>query len=172
MISMIRQLYAHMRWADEKAVAALRRALPPAASAASDPAAADIADALRIYAHVLGSENVWLARLQQQTPTLAVWPALTMEACADAARENADRFDSFIATLRDEDMQCRTSYTNSAGQHFTSSVGDILMHAAMHGSYHRGQVALLMRRSGAEPAPTDYISFVRGVPAAMTAVPQ
>ena len=36
----------------------------------------------------------------------------------------------------------------------------------MHGSYHRGQVAMLLRQSGAEPLPTDYIVFVRGVPAA------
>jgi uncharacterized damage-inducible protein DinB len=45
-------------------------------------------------------------------------------------------------------------------------VDDILLHVALHGSYHRGQVALLVREAANKPAPTDYIGFVRGVPAA------
>jgi len=36
----------------------------------------------------------------------------------------------------------------------------------MHGCYHRGQVAMLIRDGGGTPAPTDYIAFVRGAPAA------
>jgi hypothetical protein len=39
---------------------------------------------------------------------------------------------------------------------------------ALHGAYHRGQVALVVRGGGGEPASTDYIGFVRGVPAART----
>jgi uncharacterized damage-inducible protein DinB len=37
---------------------------------------------------------------------------------------------------------------------------------ALHGSYHRGQIALLVRAGGSTPAPTDYIAFIRGAPAA------
>jgi uncharacterized damage-inducible protein DinB len=37
---------------------------------------------------------------------------------------------------------------------------------ALHGAYHRGQIAQLLRQNGAQPAATDYIGFVRGVPAA------
>lgn len=36
----------------------------------------------------------------------------------------------------------------------------------MHGQYHRGKVNLLLRQADRTPAPTDYIAFVRGVPAA------
>jgi uncharacterized damage-inducible protein DinB len=42
----------------------------------------------------------------------------------------------------------------------------MLVHVALHGQYHRGQVALLLRASGFEPATTDYIAWTRGVPAA------
>ncbi|MGG1633398.1 DinB family protein [Paenibacillus sp. NRS-1760] len=31
----------------------------------------------------------------------------------------------------------------------------------MHGSYHRGQIALLLRQAGAEPILTDYIIYER-----------
>ncbi|MFL5508025.1 MAG: DinB family protein, partial [Gemmatimonadaceae bacterium] len=57
-------------------------------------------------------------------------------------------------------------YKNSAGEQFTSSVENILTHVFMHGSYHRGQVASLVRAGGDTPSPTDYIFFTRGSPAA------
>jgi uncharacterized damage-inducible protein DinB len=42
----------------------------------------------------------------------------------------------------------------------------MLTHVAMHGSYHRGQIAAALRAGGDIPSPTDYIAFVRGAPAA------
>ena len=53
-----------------------------------------------------------------------------------------------------------------AGRRFATRAIDMFTQLVMHGSYHRGQIALLLRQSGAEPAATDYITFVRGVPAA------
>jgi len=32
---------------------------------------------------------------------------------------------------------------------------------ALHGSYHRGQVAAAVRAAGGEPVNTDYITYVR-----------
>jgi uncharacterized damage-inducible protein DinB len=49
-------------------------------------------------------------------------------------------------------------------------VEDILLQIFLHGTYHRGQVALLLRQGEATPAPTDYIAYVRGAPAATRAV--
>ena len=48
---------------------------------------------------------------------------------------------------------------------------DMLLQVVLHGCYHRGQVALVVRGAGAEPSPTDYIAFVRGAPAAVTPRP-
>lgn len=36
-----------------------------------------------------------------------------------------------------------------------------LAHVVLHGSYHRGQIALLTRAGGGTPAATDYILFIR-----------
>jgi uncharacterized damage-inducible protein DinB len=47
-------------------------------------------------------------------------------------------------------------------------VGDILLQVALHGQYHRGKVNLLLRDAALPPAPVDFISFARGVPAATT----
>jgi uncharacterized damage-inducible protein DinB len=53
------------------------------------------------------------------------------------------------------------SYRKSAGRDFRNSVRDIVIHVTMHGSYHRGQIARLVRAAGGEPPYTDYIQYRR-----------
>lgn len=158
MMEEIRRLYAHMRWADERALEALRGA---------DPLPAD---AMKVFAHVLGAGHTWLSRLKQQPARVAIWPTLTLEECEALSAENSEGFDAFLDALEPGGLSREVEYRNSAGEPFRTRIDDILLHAAMHGSYHRGQVATLLRQAGAEPMPTDYIAFVRGVPAAVTRV--
>lgn len=149
------QLVAHMRWADARTLDAIRSA-----------DAASVERAIAIYAHVLGSEHVWLTRLEGRPATVAVWPVMTLDECAALADASASAFERLAANMTNEELERMTSYTNSAGASFTSRVDDILLHVLMHGSYHRGQVSLLLRGAGAVPTATDYIAFVRGAPAA------
>ena len=68
--------------------------------------------------------------------------------------------------ITSEGLSRGSTYRNSAGNQFTSTLEDILTHVTLHGSYHRGQVASLIRSAGDTPSPTDYIFFARGAPAA------
>ena len=153
MLEQLKRLFAHMRWADLRAHESFRTAKTPP-------------ETLAVYAHVLGAEHVWLCRLRQVTPRMVVWPALALEQCAELAAENAAGFDRYLSELDEAALATEISYVNSAGQSFRSRVDDILLHVAMHGSYHRGQIASQVRKAGGTPAATDYIGFVRGVPAA------
>lgn len=152
-IDQVRRLFAHMNWADTRLIGALRAA----------PAAAE---AWREYRHILGAERIWLERLEERAPNPEVWPTLT-PADAEAMRERvAKGYDAFIARLNDQALTRSAAYKNTKGQAFETPIGEILLHVALHGQYHRGKVNLLLRQGGAEPAPTDFIAFVRGVPAA------
>ena len=124
------------------------------------------ARALELFAHVLGAEQVWLARLQGRDATVPVWPAVGLDECERIARENHEAYRAFVGTLDRAALGASVRYRNSAGREFDSTVEDILLHVALHGAYHRGQVALRLRDADQEPAPTDYIAFVRGAPAA------
>ena len=44
---------------------------------------------------------------------------------------------------------------------FRNTPRDILTHLGMHSHYHRGQIAILVRRAGSTPAVTDFIVFRR-----------
>jgi uncharacterized damage-inducible protein DinB len=154
------KLIAHLGWADAAVLAALQEA-----SEASP-------DWLELYAHVLGAEHVWLCRAEGRASTLAVWPRLTLEECARAAEENLQGWRNLVGRLTPEGLKRSVHYRNSAGQEFNSSVEDIMLQVCLHGAYHRGQIARAMREGGATPAPTDYIGFIRGVPAATRQGPQ
>ena len=154
-----RKLIDHLKWADKATLDALR------SSSANDTRA------LTLYSHVLGAEAVWLARLAGRKADVAVWPTLSLDDAARLAARNANDFDALLASLESGDVDREIDYRNSAGREFRDTVEDILLHVALHGSYHRGQVSLVIRGGGGEPAPTDYIAFVRGVPAARTVPP-
>ena len=151
---LLERLIAHLRWADERILDALHAAAEPPPKA------------LELYAHILGAEHVWLARLRGRDAEVAVWPSLTVEECAALAKENADALEELVTGAGDRSLQRSVHYRNSAGAEFDSRADDILLHVAMHGQYHRGQVNLLLRESGSSPAAVDFIAFIRGAPAA------
>jgi len=148
------KLVAHLAWADDRVLAALRSATAP------DPSC------LELFAHVLAAEHVWLARLRGETPRHPVWPALTLEECARLVQANQRELTACVGALVPADLVRGVTYTNSAGQQFTSTIEDMLLQVFLHGSYHRGQIAWALRKGGGVPMPTDYIAFVRGAPAA------
>jgi uncharacterized damage-inducible protein DinB len=148
------RLFDHMAWADARALAALRKA-----AVASELAHSELA-------HVVGTEHVWLARLEGRPATVAVWPELSVDECEALSRETQAGFRAFVDREDEATLERTVHYRNSVGAEFDTKVCDILLHVALHGSYHRGKVAAALRAAGAEPAATDYIGFVRGVPAA------
>jgi uncharacterized damage-inducible protein DinB len=148
------RLVTHLEWADQRTLTSLR-------SAGNAPA-----KALELYSHILGSEHVWLSRMYGVPARLAVWPTLSLDECGKVAAENAAQFSKVVDGLTGNALERGITYKNSAGEQYTSTLEDILTHVFMHGSYHRGQVASLIRAAGDTPAPTDYIFFTRGSPAA------
>jgi uncharacterized damage-inducible protein DinB len=101
-----------------------------------------------------------------------VWPDITLERAAALAAENAAGLRALLESRSTDELQRKVAYSNSAGAAFESTVEDMLLQVVLHGCYHRGQVAMVVRGAGGEPAPTDYIAFVRGSPAAVTLPPQ
>jgi uncharacterized damage-inducible protein DinB len=148
------RLYAHLAWADTRVLQGLR------------DAQSVLKSIMDLYCHILGSEHVWLSRIKGQAAKYAVWPTLELDECEKLSAENIREYEKLLAGTEPEGFARMITYRNSAGEQFTSSLEDILTHVAMHGSYHRAQVAMLMRQSGETPTPTDYIAFARGSPAA------
>jgi uncharacterized damage-inducible protein DinB len=121
---------------------------------------------MSLYSHVLGAEHNWIARVTGDDPEIAVWPELSLDACEKLGADNAAGLRQIVAKLTPDTANHAVTYRNTKGFEFTTGVEDIVMHVALHGSYHRGQVAALLRSAGDEPVPTDYIQWTRGTAAA------
>lgn len=159
MVGYFKRLFDHLQWADARTLRSLvdSEHLP--------------ARAVELFAHVLSAEHVWLSRLRGSTPRTPVWSTLPLAECDAMMRENHAGYAALLDTLRDEDLDAAVRYTNSAGQEFSSTGAEILTQVAMHGSYHRGQIAALVRAAGDTPQPTDFIAFARGAPAPPRSAP-
>lgn len=145
------RLFEHMFWADTRVLELLD----------SEPAAAS-ADVLRLFAHVLAAERVWLLRVRGEDSSVQpVWPELSTAELHALAASNAEGFAALLNEFHDNDLAADTVYANSQGVPFRNSVSDILLHVALHGSYHRGQIALAVRGAGGTPVNTDFIAFAR-----------
>lgn len=159
MLGYLMKLVAHLEWAD----AATLRALETAPGTDTQ--------ALTVYTHVLGAEAVWLARIAGRTSDVAVWPTLSLEQSRALGHRNVSELKALLQSADEHSIDREIDYRNSAGQPFTSKVEDILLHVCLHGAYHRGQIAQMIRQGGGEPEPTDFIAFIRGAPTAKTIPP-
>ncbi len=155
--SYIGRLYEHVWWADAEVGKALS-AMPSAPT-----------NLIELYAHVLGAELIWLDRIEGLARSVAVWPDESIEGCIELAVRSSERYRTFISRMAEADLDREFHYTNSAGDEYSGRLEDILLHVALHGSYHRGQIAMGIRSGGGIPNPTDYIGFVRGAPSATRA---
>jgi uncharacterized damage-inducible protein DinB len=154
LLGTIRRLWEHAIWADRRVLEAL-----PA-----DPGI--VPEAILEAAHLMAAEEIWLARLEQRPANLPVWPDASLAQVKRFAGDTHAAWRQYVERLQEADLASAVNYRNSAGGEFTNTVGEILLHAALHGQYHRGKINLMLRRAGLEPAPADYIAFLRGVPAA------
>jgi uncharacterized damage-inducible protein DinB len=147
-LTRFRRLFEHDGWANTAALVALHEG-------------PTVEPARRWMAHIVASERLWLARLQEEPSAMPVWPDLDLEACASELTELQGEWMQYLASLDEHGLGDGVAYRNSKGEFWTSTVGDILTHVVLHASYHRGQVASAIRNAGGTPAYTDFIHAVR-----------
>lgn len=153
MIQRLKRLVDHLGWANRRALKAVRNS--------SDP------EARRLLSHVLAAERVWLARIETgDSSELEIWPELSLSECADLLERNIADLRRLLAGRSEADLKRRIGYRNSKGEPFETPLEEILLHLLLHGTYHRGQIALRLRDAGDEPVNTDFVTFVRESPAA------
>jgi uncharacterized damage-inducible protein DinB len=144
------RLYDHLAWADGLVLDALERAGSP-----SEPV-------LALLGHLVSAERIWLMRLRgEDTSKETVWPRLSLAQCRALAEASWLGFRDILQTSTKDRLAGLIAYRTTKGQPMASPMGDILFHVALHGAYHRGQIAALVRREGSDPAGTDFITYSR-----------
>ncbi|MCB9845033.1 MAG: DinB family protein [Phycisphaeraceae bacterium] len=120
---------------------------------------AEFGRAVDLFAHIQAARHVWLSRVHPELrPPDTVFPAgASLSAARSMAEQQRQAWAPHVAALSDARLRQSVDYTSLDGGKWTSRLEEILTHLIMHGCYHRGQIAMLVKRAGGEPAITDWI---------------
>ena len=117
-------------------------------------------DIMMRLSHVVAAEEIWYHRIEPlEMEPLPVFEIQSWEVLEPRLTLSAKRWLDLVTAT--DDFERKLIYKNLAGKTYESNLGDIFMHVANHGTYHRGQIATLLRQQQFEPLPTDFILFTR-----------
>jgi uncharacterized damage-inducible protein DinB len=155
----ISKLFAYSRWANGKmldSVAALT------AEEFTRPVGGSFGSVQGTLAHLYGADRVWLERWHGRSPR-SLPPAQEVPALAILREkwvevQRAQK--SFVEGLTAERLAETLTYLNFQGETWSYPLGEAMIHVTNHGTYHRGQVATLLRQLGKSAVSTDYLRYL------------
>lgn len=114
---------------------------------------------LSLLSHIVSAQFIWLGRFKNQPiEQYPLWKAYPLADIKDMAKTAATQWNTFVL---EGEFDRVLKYKNYTGQYFENQVEQIMIHLVNHGTYHRGQIALLLRQKGLEPVNTDFITYDR-----------
>jgi len=122
----------------------------------------EFAKALYLMGHIIAARRMWLFRLGFLNEKVELFPgASSLEALQAQLAETEEFWSQYLTQLDQAELDRVFEYASYEGPRFRNSVEDILTQLFGHSWYHRGQIAMLLRSIGAEPAVTDFVFWTR-----------
>jgi uncharacterized damage-inducible protein DinB len=162
----IQMLYEYDRWANN-------RALQAASRLSAEKFTRDLGGSLRsvrdTLVHIIGGEWIWLTYWKELSPSPAFLADLRTRRNVlfnSEAFPNVATVQLKWAEVEKEQTEFVNRITNELLDKFVPfrtarvTLGHLVQHLANHSTYHRGQVALMMRQLDAEPVATDFHVFL------------
>jgi uncharacterized damage-inducible protein DinB len=110
-------------------------------------------------AHLVAVEWLWLERWRGRSPRSLPPPEEfpTIAAVTERWHMVEREMRQYLAGLSEEALAGPVSYVNFRGQTRTYTLWRMMLHLLNHQSYHRGQVATLLRQLGMEAPAVDFL---------------
>lgn len=119
---------------------------------------------VELFSHILNAEIVWVSRIKSEQ-TIPPWRVIALDEMASIIEANYVIYKDFIHLLFAENstktIHTTLDYTDTKGNDWSLSYGDIITHVFNHATYHRGQIAMIVRAEGFEPNSTDFMMQAR-----------
>ncbi len=157
LVSQYRRWFDYEQDAHAKVIQSLE-SVPP-----NRRSAPEFARAVGLLAHIVAARRVWLGRLGAAPPASGSLFPQNMELAQVIAQWNevARLWTDFLGHLTDEAIARSFEYQSLDAGRFRNRLEDVLTQLFGHSWYHRGQIAMLVRAAGGEPAITDFIYWCR-----------
>lgn len=115
---------------------------------------------LQLMGHVLAAQYLWLHRIKGlPAPDVKLWGEYSLDRLLQMAEDVGKQWLEFVESTDNFDREL--TYKNYTNDPYTNNVENIMIHLVNHSSYHRAQVAMLLRQKGFEPINTDFITYDR-----------
>lgn len=116
---------------------------------------------LSLMGHIVAALFLWLHRVRGLPPPAGIklWGDYSLEKLIELSEKATQDWIDFVD--QNDDFDREITYKNYTGDPFTNNVEMIMIHLVNHSSYHRAQIAMLMRQKGLEPVNTDFITYDR-----------
>ncbi len=111
--------------------------------------------------HIVWSEWIWLQRWNGLSPTPVFSPAdfPNVENLRERFQSVATERSAFLQGITAERLLHVIEYRNVKGEIWRYPLWQQLHHVVNHSTYHRGQVATMLRQLGATPVATDLLVY-------------
>ena len=144
------KLFEYTDWANKRVIEALKKQ------------SVDDAKIFSLLGHVLAAQFIWLNRIKALSPPpYKLWADYSLQELEAMAGEAGKQWLTYLRETQAENFDRELHYKNYSGDPFVNNVEMIMVHVANHGTYHRAQIAMLMRQKGLEPVNTDFITYDR-----------
>jgi len=142
------KLYQYNQWANKRVLDCLQ--------------SQQVADerTLTIMSHVISALFIWLNRIEgKPNDAYPLWKQYSVAELIKLNAEITERWLKFVTET--DDFNRMLVYNNYVGDPYKNNVEQIMIHLVNHSTYHRGQVAMMLRQNGLEPINTDFITYDR-----------
>ncbi|GAB3221039.1 DinB family protein [Algoriphagus aestuariicola] len=113
---------------------------------------------IRLANHLINAHQIWIERIEGNITLRNPWEDFPIESFPS---RNEALYTKTLEILKLVDLDAKISFHSFSGAAFEKRVSDMLIHIINHATYHRGQLASMMRKSGLEPVPSDYIHWAQ-----------
>ena len=163
MLPYVIEHFAYNKWANDRTIEAIR-------TLSSEQVNRNLGSSFPTIgataAHIASAEWIWLRRWKGDSPTAHpdwskhVVLEVTIAKFAEIETERA----AWLATLTEAEVDEVRTFRLLNGQEDRQRLSSQLMHLVNHSTYHRGQIAGMIRQVGGTPVSTDLIAYRRTLP--------
>lgn len=113
---------------------------------------------LKTFQHIYYADRVWLSRMEAN-PVPAFEDPTPGPSLATLKATWPDLLHRFQLWASTQDPNRVMHFHNVKGEAYSKTVFHIVSHVVNHGTYHRGQIAAMLRQTGHVPPSTDLIYY-------------
>src|SRR4051794_41085896 len=83
---------------------------------------------VKLLAHIAAAQRLWLERMKGMPQSLPVWTEWTHKEIEAQLRLLKREWKVFLGEMKSPELALRFQYTNTKGEHFSSTIADTVMH--------------------------------------------